>query len=147
MLDLLQLKEHIYDIIGAIYEVHKELGAGLNESCYQEGLQMQLSEQDVAFTRELTIHPFYHNKPMQATFRIDFLCKGDVIIECKSVDELNSNMRAQLFNYMRLLKHPCGILVNFAPKNAVIERYFFDKDQQEILAVDGHIIHKYWYLR
>ena len=147
MLDLLQLKEHIYDIIGAIYEVHKELGAGLNESCYQEGLQMQLSEQDVAFTRELTIHPTYHNQPMQATFRIDFLCKGDVIIECKSVDELNSNMRAQLFNYMRLLKHPCGILVNFAPKNAVIERYFFYKDQQEILAVDGHIIHKYRYLR
>lgn len=48
---------------------------------------------------------------------------------------------------MRLLKLPCGILVNFAPKNAIIERYFFDKDQNEILAVDGHILHKYRYGR
>jgi len=145
MLDLSELKEHVYDIIGALYEVHRELGAGLNESCYQEGLQLQLEEQDIPYSRELTIHPTYHNKPMQATFRIDFLCKGDVIIECKSVDELNSNMRSQLFNYMRLLKHPCGILVNFAPKNIVIERYFYDIEQQDIIAVDGHVIHKYRY--
>lgn len=147
MIDISRLKEHIYDVIGALYEVHKELGAGLNESCYQEGLQLQLEEQGIPFTRELTIHPSYHNKQMQATFRIDFLCKDNVIIELKSVEELNSNMRSQLFNYMRLLQHPCGILVNFAPKNIVIELYFFDKDQQEILAVDGHTIHKYRHLR
>jgi len=143
MVDLTELKKHVYDIIGALYEVHKELGAGLNESCYQEGLQLQLEEQGVPFVRELTIHPSYHNKMMQTMFRIDFLCKGNIIIECKSVEELNSNMRAQLFNYMRLLKHPCGILVNFAPKNIVIERYFFDSVHQEIIAVDGHTIHKY----
>lgn len=44
MVDISALKEHIYDVIGAIYEVHKELGPGLNEYCYQEGLQLQLEE-------------------------------------------------------------------------------------------------------
>ena len=143
MTDITALKEHVFDIIGALYEVHKELGAGLNEHCYQEALQIQLDEQSIPYRRELTFHPFYHGKEMEATYRIDFLCKGDVIIECKSVDELNSNMRAQLFNYMRLLKHPCGILVNFAPKNIIIERYFYDVDHHDIIAVDGHLIHRY----
>ena len=143
MVDISELKDHVYDIIGALYEVHKDLGAGLNESCYQEGLQLQLSEQGIAFKRELTFHPSYHGKEMEATYRIDFLCKDDVIIECKSVEALNGNMRAQLFNYMRLLRHPCGILVNFAPKNIVIERYFYDVDNQDIIAVDGHLIHRY----
>ena len=143
MTDITALKEHVYDIIGALYEVHKELGAGLNEYCYQEALQIQLEEQEIPFCRELTFHPTYHGKEMEATYRIDFLCKGDVIIECKSVDELNSNMRAQLFNYMRLLKHPCGILVNFAPKNIIIERYFYDNERHDIIAVDGHLIHRY----
>lgn len=143
MIDITNLKEHIYDVIGALYEVHKELGAGLNENCYQEGLKLQFEEQNIPYSRELTFHPTYHGKEMEATYRIDFLCKGDVIIECKSVEELNSNMRSQLFNYMRLLKQPCGILVNFAPKNIVIERYFYDTEGHDIIAVDGHVIHRY----
>ncbi|MBR4654291.1 MAG: hypothetical protein IKO72_13105, partial [Kiritimatiellae bacterium] len=45
---------------------------------------------------------------------------------------------AQLFNYMRLLKMPCGIIVNFYPKFATIERYFYDTDKREILTSDGN---------
>ena len=143
MIDLSSLIKHVYDIVGAIYEVHKELGAGLNEYCYQEGLQIQLEEQQIPYSRELSFHPTYHGKPMQALYRIDFLCKGDIIVECKAADDLNNNMRSQLFNYMRLLKHPCGVLVNFASKNVKVERYFFDKATNEIVGWDGHIIHQY----
>ena len=135
--------EHMFDIVGAIYEVHKELGPGLNEYCYQEGLRLQLEEQAIPFKKELTIHPTYHGKPMEAVYRVDFVCKDDIIVECKSVDELNGDMRAQLFNYMRLLNCQCGILVNFAEKKANIERYLFDQAEREILTLDGRIVHKY----
>ena len=137
MIDIERLKEHIYDVVGAIYEVHKELGAGLNEYCYQEGLQLQLEETGIPFKRELTFHPRYHGKEMRAEYRIDFLCKNDIIIECKAVTELISNHRAQLFNYMRLLSCPCGILVNFSPKFAQIERFFLDTETNVIIGTDG----------
>ncbi|MBQ9822833.1 MAG: GxxExxY protein [Muribaculaceae bacterium] len=143
MIDIESLKKHLYDIVGAIYEVHKELGAGLNEYCYQEGLQMQLEEQKTPYHREMTFHPSYHGQPMQATYRVDFLCKEDIIVECKAVDDLTNNMRSQLYNYMRLLKLPCGIIVNFASKTVKVERYFFDKETNEIISVDGHAIHQY----
>ena len=143
MIDLDQLKQHIFDVVGALYEVHTELGPGLNEYCYQEGLKIQLEEQGIPFQRELTIHPSYHGKTLDAIYRVDFLCKGDIIIECKSVDELNPDLRAQLYNYMRLLKCSCGIIVNFAGKKALTERYFFDKEKNDILTVDGRIVHKY----
>ena len=42
MIDLEKLKEQVFDVVGAIYEVHSELGSGLNEFCYQEGLKLQL---------------------------------------------------------------------------------------------------------
>ena len=42
MINLEKLKEHVFDVVGAIYEAHSELGPGLNEFCYQEGLKLQL---------------------------------------------------------------------------------------------------------
>jgi len=99
MIDIEKCKKHVFDVVGALHEVHKELGAGLNEYCYQEGLQMQLEESCIPFQRELSFH----------------------------------------LNYMRLLRCSCGILVNFAPKFATIERYFLDKDRNEIVGVDGKV--------
>ena len=143
MIDVTELKAHLYDVIGAIHEVHSELGAGLNEVCYQEGLQMQLEEQGLPYTREQSFHPAYHDKEMNALFRIDFLCKGDIIVECKSVSELVPAHRAQLFNYMRLLKKPCGILVNFALGNYELERYFYDRDTNNIITSEGKIFYNF----
>lgn len=140
MIDVEEYKKFMYDVIGAIHEVHCELGAGLNESCYQEGLEIQLKEQGIQYLREHSFHPYYHNKAMDSLFRIDFLCKGEIIVECKSVSELISGHRAQLFNYLRLLKKPCGILVNFAPRNYELERYFYDKENNNIVSIDGKII-------
>lgn len=139
MIDVTTYKKHIYDVVGALHEVHKELGAGLNESCYQEGLRIQLEEQGIEFSKELSFHPSYHGRQMESLFRVDFLCKGDIIIECKAVEELVSNHRAQLFNYMRILSCPCGILVNFSPRYAEIERYFLNIETSEIIGADGNI--------
>ena len=142
MIDAIKLREHIYDVVGALHNVHKVLGAGLNESCYQEGLQIELTQKNIPFKREFHFHPSYQGVRMTTSFRIDFLCKDDIIIECKSVPKLVADHRAQLFNYMRLLKKPCGILVNFMPQFAEIERYFYDADKELIVPanrmVQGH---------
>lgn len=143
MIDLDAEKRRMYDIVGAIHNVHKYLGPGLNESCYQEALELQLKDEAIPYKRELSFHPTFKGTTLQATFRVDFLCHEDVIVELKAVPELNPSHRAQLFNYMRLLSKPCGILVNFLPKFDVVERYFYDKESKNILAVDGHIIKNY----
>ena len=139
MIDVSRYKQHIYDVVGAIHEVHKELGPGLNEACYQEGMRMQLEEQHIPFLREYSFHPTYHGRSMETLYRIDFLCKENIIVECKAVAEIVSNHRSQLFNYMRLLKCSCGILVNFSPKYADIERYFLNTETNEIVGADGKV--------
>lgn len=143
MLDVIELKRKIHDVIGALYEVHSELGPGLNESCYQEGLQIELSEKNIPFEREKTFHPTYHGVSMESLFRVDFLCKDDIIVECKAVPELIKVHRAQLFNYMRLLQKQCGILVNFLPPTIDYERYFYDKETKQIIGVDGQVVYYY----
>ena len=143
MIDIEALKNYAYDTVGAIHEVHKELGPGLNEKIYQEGLQLELLERNIPFKRELIFHPTYHGKAMDSTYRLDFMVNDNIIVELKSVESLTSEHKAQLFNYMRLLKVSVGILVNFYPRFAEIERYFFNSDDNEIYGSDGFPIRKY----
>ena len=135
---LADLKKHVYDIVGALYTVHSELGAGINEYCYQEALSMEFCDRGIAFEREKSFHPIYKGHLMNSEYRIDFLCKGDVIVECKAVSVLTPTHRAQLFNYMRLLSMPCGIIVNFFPKYATVERYFYDVERRVMLTSTGN---------
>lgn len=132
----------MFDVIGSIHEVHRELGPGLNEFCYQEALEMEFKERNIEYQRELSFHPLYHGKEMKAEYRIDFLCKKNIIVELKAIDKLSSDNKAQLFNYMRLQKAPCGIIVNFAPKFAEIERYFYDAESNEIVTTEGKPLHR-----
>ena len=142
-MNLEAFKNSMYPIIGAIYEVHKELGPGLNEYVYQEGLGMQLEEENIAFEREKEYTPIYHDRTMNAKYRLDFVCMDQIIVECKAVEQLTINHRAQLFNYMRLTKLPMGILVNFSQKSAVIERYFLDAQKNEIMSMDGTVLSRF----
>lgn len=137
------LKSKMYPVIGAIYEVHKELGPGLNEYVYQEGLAMQLLEDGVRFEKEKEFIPTYHNCEMNTRYRLDFVCMDQIIVECKAVEQLTVTHRAQLFNYMRLTKNPMGILVNFSQKSAVVERYFFDVQKNEIIGMDGSVLTRF----
>ena len=140
MIEITELKKHIFDVVGALHEVHKEMGPGLSEVVYQEALEMELHRAGIPFKRETLFHPSYKGALMNTSYRLDFLCKEDIIVECKSVTELNAQHRAQLYNYMRLLNAPAGILVNFAPRYAEIERYFYDKQTLTLHNVYGQPI-------
>jgi len=143
MIDISSLKQKVYNVVRAIYDVHEVMGPGLNESCCQEGLELELKEKKIPFVREMSFHPHYRGIPMGSTFCVDFICKDDVVVECKAVSDVTGIHRAQLFNYMRLLQKQCGILVNFYPFSAEVERYFYDKETNQIIATDGHVIYDY----
>ena len=138
------LKATMYPVVGSIYAVHSELGPGLNEYVYQEGLAMQLEEDGIEFEREKEFSPVYHNRLMAAKYRLDFVCMGSVVIECKSVEQLTINHRAQLYNYLRLTKLPMGILVNFSQKSIVVERYLYNALTNEVVSIDGTVLKKSW---
>ena len=134
------LKALAYPIVGAIYTVHSELGPGLNEYVYQEALALQLQEDGIEFEKEKEFTVEYHSQLLNAKDRLDFCCMDIAIVECKSVESLTSEHRAQLFNYMRLTKKPIGVLVNFSQRSAVVERYFYNESNNEVCDVNGEML-------
>jgi GxxExxY protein len=129
----------IYDIVGAAMEVHKTLGRGMFESVYQEALAIEMSQRNMEAEREKQLHLYYKNILMEKTFYADFFYKG-IIIELKSTDEIISEHRAQLFNYMRITKQYRGILLNFGEKSLRAERYLYipEDDNFILLTQDNY---------
>ncbi|MBR3114879.1 MAG: GxxExxY protein [Bacteroidaceae bacterium] len=127
---LATLKEHVYDIIGCCQEVHRELGPWLNEYMYQEALKISFEENHVPYVKEYCFQVSYHGHPLSHRHYMDFLCKGDVVVECKAIASLGVEQRQQLWNYMRLTNTPIGILYNFAPTKDQCEKYYYGPDKR-----------------
>ena len=129
-----QLKSHVYDILGCCQEVHRELGPWLNEYIYQDALKVSFEEKQIPFVKEYYFQVSFHGHSLSHKHYIDFLCKGDVALECKAVTSLGGEQRQQLWNYMRLTNTPIGILYNFAPVKDQCEKYYYDVSTKTIIA-------------
>ncbi len=138
MEDFTGYKDVVYKIIGAAMKVHSELGWGLLEPVYQEALHLELLDQGIANEREKEIACFYKHHQLEKKYKMDIVVE-DVIVELKSVSELVSAHRAQLFNYMRLTKHPVGMLVNFGASSLQGERYGLLEDTNECVLLDRNM--------
>lgn len=107
------LDELTYEIIGASIEVHKIMGRGLLENVYHQCLKEELSSRKINFLSEMKIPVIYKNKELEADFRCDLFVENAIVVELKAVFEIHPIFEAKLLNYMKLLKSPKGILINF----------------------------------
>ncbi|WP_426095309.1 GxxExxY protein [Flavobacterium sp. DSR2-3-3] len=107
------LDELTYEIIGAAIEVHKTMGKGLLESVYHQCMKEELSHRKINFLTEMKVPIIYKNKELTTDFRCDLFIEDCLVVELKSVLEMNSIFEAQLLTYIKLLKAPKGIIINF----------------------------------
>ncbi len=112
-------------IIGAAIEVHRELGPGLLESAYQACLAHELCLRSILFVSQLDLPLTYKGVQLDVGYRIDLLVDDKVIVELKAVEKVLPIHEAQLLTYLRLLKKPVGLLLNFSVpvlKDGIIRR-------------------------
>jgi len=118
--------------------VHDELSWGLLEPVYNEALHLELLDNNIANEREKHLPCYYKHHQLEKFYQMD-LVVGDVVVELKSVDELNSAHRAQLFNYLRLTRKPIGLLINFGQPSLQGERYGYDEDTNECILLNKNM--------
>ena len=103
-------------IIGCAIKVHKELGPGLLESAYQECLLYELRKAGLKVVKEKPMPIIYDEIKLDHGYRIDILVENRVVIELKTVEQLNDVHTAQVLTYMKLGNYKLGLLMNFNVK-------------------------------
>lgn len=100
-------------IIGAVIEVHRELGPGLLESAYEECLCHELHLRGLKFQRQVPIPVTYKQIKLDCGYRADVIINEKVVIEIKAVESILPVHEAQLMTYLKLTKLRVGFLMNF----------------------------------
>lgn len=110
---MLYNKEQSYAINGAAMHVYNVLGYGFLESVYQEALEIEFLKRGIPYEREKELKIYYAGKAMRQTYRADFVCYNNIIVELKAVAHLDDVHRSQIYNYLKATGYKLGLLYNF----------------------------------
>ena len=84
------------------------------ESAYEECLAYELSKAGLHFERQKPLPVRYKEVQLDCGYRLDFVIEGVLILELKTVSELQPIHEAQLLAYLKLDKKSLGLLINFS---------------------------------
>ena len=105
-------------------EVHRHLGCGFLEAVYGDALAIEMKAREIPFEREKLINIRYKDQTLEHYYVADFVCFGEIIVELKSVSELNKTFDAQVLNYLNATGFESGLLINFGEISLKHHRIF-----------------------
>lgn len=117
-------RELTQEIIGAAYEVHRELGPGFLEKVYETALIQELVSHNVKALPQAEV-PVRYKAQTIGLFYPDILVKDKVICEIKAVERLSPAHEAQLLHYLKATGIKVGLLLNFGSKRLEVKRLVF----------------------
>ena len=119
----MQHQELTHKIIGCAMKVHTVLGNGFQEVIYQRALAIEMQKQGLDYQREMEMTIFYDGIDI-GTRRVDFFVEGIVMVELKSLLQLEDVHLAQAMNYCQAYNLPIGLLINFGAKSLEFKRVY-----------------------
>ena len=123
----MEINELTYKIRGAFFEVYNQLGPGLLETVYEMALIKEFELQGIKAKSQVALPVAYKGEYLELGFRLDIIVEGKVIIEIKSVKELEDVHKKQLLTYLKLSEIQVGFLINFNTA--------FLKDKESIIRI------------
>lgn len=114
-----------YAIIGAAVEVHRELGHGFLELVYQTALGIEFQTRGIPYKAEVTLPVKYKGQLLTCSYRTDFVCFQNVVIEIKAIAKLTGADDAQLINELKATGFHRGVLLNFGTSSLEYRRLVF----------------------
>jgi GxxExxY protein len=101
-------------VINECIAIHRELGPGLFEIVYETILAGRLQARGLKIERQFAVPLLFDGHDFETAFRIDILVEDSLVLEIKAVEQLSKAHAKQLLTYLRILKQPVGLLLNFS---------------------------------
>ncbi len=109
-------------------EVHRALGLGFREGVYHEALAREFTQRQIPYEGEVPFTIAFKGKPLRTSYRADFVCYGEVLVELKALRALTGVELAQVLNYLRASRLERALLLNFGASSLEYRRIILSAD-------------------
>lgn len=110
MIDLERLAK---SVVNVGYHLHRELGPGLLESVYEIVMADELERQGFHVQRQIVAPIVFRGRVIEHGLRADMIVEHKLLIELKCTQNYSPAHAKQVLTYLRLLRLPLGLLINF----------------------------------
>ena len=119
-------------ILGAFFQVHKELGYGFSEKVYENALTIILNEIGLKVDQQVHLHVYYHGR-IVGEYIADMIINDIVMLELKAAEKIIDDHAAQLLNYLKATDIEVGLVLNFG-STAEFRRKIYDNERKGLLS-------------
>lgn len=110
-----------YRIVGILYDVFNEVGAGHKELYYQNALIIAFNNSKINFKEQLYMPLEYQNEKIGKYF-LDFLIEDKLVLEIKKDTIFRQSNIKQVYSYLKAKDLKLGIIANFTRDGVKFKR-------------------------
>lgn len=104
-------------------EVHRVLRRGFLEAIYYEALAHEFTLREIPFKTQVPCSAEYKGQRLHGSYKLDFVCFDNVIVEVKASSATVPADCAQVLNYLAVSGHEIALLINFGRPSLEYRRF------------------------
>jgi GxxExxY protein len=105
-------RDAVYQIVGAAFEVLREIGHGLHEKPYENALVVELPLRGLRVAQQQRFLINYKGVQV-GEFVPDLIVNDAVVVDPKLVEQITDVERGQMLNYLRITGRRVVVVLNF----------------------------------
>ncbi len=107
------LERYARIVVNCGFRLHKDLEPGLLESAYEQLLFELLGRAGLEVERQVPVTLQYEGIFIERAFKADLVVGKKLVLELKSTDKVTPMHAKQLYTYLRLMRLPLDLVLNF----------------------------------
>lgn len=111
----------VYELRGALYAVHRELGPGFRHKHYRRATQIELRLRQIPYEPCRNVTILFRGQPIETRWAMLLVVSGSWLVWVRAVREIDGTLRSRFRLYMKLLGYSQGMIVNFQTTSLAIE--------------------------
>ena len=100
-------------VVHEAFGLHRQFGPGLLEGAYETLLEIRLLGKGLRVERQRHFDIEFEGVAVPDAYRVDLLVEHRLVLEIKAVEKLAPVHFRQVLTYLKVLKLPLGLLINF----------------------------------
>ena len=110
-------------VIGAFYDVYRELGYGFDAAIYQAAMRIVLQQRDMQFAIDPKVDVRFRDVVV-GEFHAGFIVEDCIVVDMTAADKISSDHELQVLSFLRASGLSVGLVLNFGPRPTVRRLYY-----------------------